>query len=76
MCGVVLSIVYNFTARIMWNIMLQNMDAFYHDFHMYVSDTADVRDKLLRNATARDILVHLDELISLQREESFEHEEE
>lgn len=70
-CGVVLSIVYTIISRLVWGAMLQNMDAFFHDFHMYVSDTADVRDKLLRNANIRDILNHLDKLISLQRSEGF-----
>lgn len=69
--GVILSIVYTLVSRYTWNIMLQQMDRFERDFHMYVSDSADVRDKLLRNANARDILIHLDKLISLLRSEEF-----
>ena len=69
--GVILSIVYTLVSRYMWNIMLQQMDRFERDFHMYVSDSAEVRDKLLRNANARDILIHLDKLISLLRAEEY-----
>ena len=69
--GVILSIVYTLISRYTWNIMLQQMDRFERDFHMYVSDSANVRDKLLRNANTRDILIHLDKLISLQRSEEF-----
>ena len=67
--GVILSIVYTLVSNYTWNIMLLQMDRFERDFHTYVSDTADVRDKLLRNANTRDILIHLDKLISLQRAE-------
>lgn len=69
--GVILSIVYTIVSRYTWNIMLQQMNQFERDYHMYVSDTANVRDKLLRNANTRDILIHLDKLISLQRAEEF-----
>lgn len=74
-CGVVLSIVYTIVSRMLWSIMLQNMDAFFHDFHMYVSDPAEVRDKLIRNANAREILKDLEMLISLQRSEGYGDEE-
>ena len=67
--GVILSIVYNLVSSYTWNFMLLQMDRFERDYHTYVSDSADVRDKLLRNANARDILIHLDKLISLQRAE-------
>lgn len=69
--GVILSIVYTLVSRYIWNIMLQQMDRFERDFHIYVSDSADVRDKLLRNANTRDILIHLDKLISMLRSEEF-----
>ncbi|MCI5564229.1 MAG: MotA/TolQ/ExbB proton channel family protein [Clostridiales bacterium] len=72
--GVVLSILYTLVSRTVWNLMLQGMDAFFHDFHMYVSDPADVRDKLVRNANVREILKHLDELVSLRRVEESKDE--
>jgi len=72
-CGVILSIVYTLVSRLTWNLMLQQMDRFERDFHMYVSDSANVRDKLLRNANSRDILIHLDKLISLLKSEEFGH---
>ena len=72
--GVVLSIIYTVVSRIMWSLMLQNMDTFYHDYHMYVSDPAEVRDKLVRNANAREILKDLNELVSMHRVEDSQDE--
>ena len=73
--GVILSLVYTVVTKFTWNLMLQSMDRFYHDYHMYVSDPAEVRDKLLRNMNVRDILDRLDKLISLQRTGDYADEE-
>ena len=60
--GVVLSILYNVTARLIWNVMLRNMGLFMEQFHLFILPSLDEQNRAQLNMNMKQVLERLDRI--------------
>lgn len=60
--GVILSILYNVTGKLLWNMMLRNMGLFMEQFHLFILPSLDEQNRAQLNKNMAQVLERLDRI--------------
>ena len=60
--GVILSILFNVTGKLLWNVMLRNMGLFMEQFHLFILPSLDEQNRAQLNLNMKQVLERLDRI--------------